>query len=752
MMAEAPVAIDEQNPWPGLGAFDESAERFFNGRARQIAELRRLVRNGPLTVLHGASGLGKTSLLKAGLFPVLRKERILPIYVRLNVSDRSAPLIEQAKRRFQDELSSQRVDAPPFGADESLWRYLHRAGLELWSVQNQLLNPLFVFDQFEEVFTLGAANADAVAALQTDLADLAENRVPAALAEAIAKSDTGASDLALDSHRYKVLLSFRSDFLPAVERWKRKIPSLMRNRAELLAMSDDQAMEAIHKTAPHLASEAMAEKIVHFVAAAQESETGRAAEAADDSTEIWVEPALLSVLCRGLNERRKTQRKAAFDDDLLKSSGSSIISDFYRESVADLSDGVRAFIGEELITEGGYRKACDREDALTVHHLTEKDIDLLVARRLVRIEREHGRERLELTHDLLTRVVREDRGRRRAAAREQTEAKARSERWRNKVIGSGIVVLLGLVLLFVTLFRHAARQAILATAGRLAMTAVLNKDSAPDLAALLSLEAYRTADTLDTRGALLVAFQSNPLLQTYLHHETIVQSAAYSPDGKLLATAGADGVIRLWDTALHRLAGDPLKGHRAGVNHVAFSPDGSTLASASDDNTIRLWDIAGRKSRLELTGHEGVVNFVDFSPFGGVIASAGVDGTIRLWEATTGAPVRAPLQGHKGNVWSVRFSPDGKTIVSAGADQTVRLWNGFDRAARRGNDGAPGGGLRRSLRSRWKTAGFGGQRPDGPAVGSLHRKSGGGTAARPHQLGVHVGIPPRQRAAGIRQL
>ena len=86
--------IDEQNPWPGLAPFEESAERFFNGRHEENAALRRLVLQAPLTVLFGASGLGKTSLLHAGLFPSLRKEA-LPVYVRLDLRDREAPLIEQ---------------------------------------------------------------------------------------------------------------------------------------------------------------------------------------------------------------------------------------------------------------------------------------------------------------------------------------------------------------------------------------------------------------------------------------------------------------------------------------------------------------------------------------------------------------------------------------------------------------------------------------------------------------------------------
>ena len=163
MSAAAQLAIDEQNPWPGLGSFDESAERFFNGRRNETAELRRLVFDAPLTVLFGASGLGKTSLVQAGLFPVLRKEYLLPVYVRLDVRDRSSRLADQIAAALRAQIHARQIDAPAFGADESLWHYLHREGLELWSPRNKLLTPIFVLDQFEEVFTLGAENPAGVA-------------------------------------------------------------------------------------------------------------------------------------------------------------------------------------------------------------------------------------------------------------------------------------------------------------------------------------------------------------------------------------------------------------------------------------------------------------------------------------------------------------------------------------------------------------------------------------------------------------
>ncbi len=214
------------------------------------------------------------------------------------------------------------------------------------------------------------------------------------------------------------------------------MPSILRSRLRLLPMSAEQAFEAVYNTAPHLVDAELARKIVNFVAAAHQD--GRATETVDATAES-VEPALLSLVCRGLNEKRKAQGKSAFDLALLTGSGEAIISDYYAKSVDGLPERVQRFIENELITERGFRKPCDIDDARTVHGVTDQELRLLVDRRVLRIEAQRGTERVELTHDLLTRVVREHRD----LQRERARIRRQRRRFRNIAVIAVIVAAVG---------------------------------------------------------------------------------------------------------------------------------------------------------------------------------------------------------------------------------------------------------------------------------------------------------------------
>ena len=423
-------SLDAENPWPGLMPFTEATRAFFHGRDAEAAELLRRVRRERLTILFGQSGLGKTSLLSAGLFPRLRAADFLPVYLRLDpVNVRLSP-VAQIKQALAENLVEHGIEGRPPRSDETLWEYFHDKETEFWSRRNRLVTPVLVLDQFEEIFTLGHG-VPSVDVVIDELAALVENRPPGSVRAAF-EDDPEASrryDFAKES--CKLVFALREDFLPDLEGLRRRMPSIVENRMRLTRMDGRQARDAILASGSHLVGPGVTEKVIAFVAASRSHSAGEAVDEAELAG-LEIEPALLSIVCSELNNKRLRLGHAQITPDLLEGAQQEIVAQFYESSLAGIDPAVKLFIEEQLLTSEGYRDTRPLAEALREPGVTRTDIDRLVARRLLRIEERFGTQWVELTHDLLTAVIRQRRDLRREQTQASREAEARAQAERER--------------------------------------------------------------------------------------------------------------------------------------------------------------------------------------------------------------------------------------------------------------------------------------------------------------------------------
>ncbi|MGK7887449.1 MAG: caspase family protein [Crocosphaera sp.] len=270
---------------------------------------------------------------------------------------------------------------------------------------------------------------------------------------------------------------------------------------------------------------------------------------------------------------------------------------------------------------------------------------------------------------------------------EQTRNKVTRNKWTQRGVIAAILAFAGFSLYTAIDANRqkieAQRKTIIAQANAAQLQLLNPKHINPLLLALdnveNNLQLNKNELIRETYNALAETVEQTPVQSTFRGHQFSVLSVAFSPDGKTIVSGSSDGTIKVWDAKKFSI--EPLhtfNGHQESVNSVAFSPDGKTIISGSFDGTIKVWNAENPSTEPLYTfqGHHYSVNSIAFSPDGKTIISGSSDGTIKVWSAENRStePLHT-FNGHQESVMSVAYSPDGKTIISGSRDRSIKVWS-----------------------------------------------------------------------------
>jgi WD40 repeat protein len=735
------VVVDNENPWPGLAPYEEIEEKFFFGRTTEVAALLRAVEDERLVVLYSRSGVGKSSLLQAGLFPELRKRNFLPIWHRWNhkMPEKAAPsalglYAAQVVKQAPDSARKWGGEAPEARAEETtLWEYFHHREAQFWSAQQRLMTPVLVLDQFEEFFTDGSKTA--AARLETErffqeLSDLVylEREPPKRLIKRLDSGNGSLNDYVFDRVPLRVVISLREDYLAQLgelrEKWS--FPTLRKSEYRLDRLSMSAARECIERPAPGLVDPAVVDSLVSFLGNADiGADASLTATPFQNQSLHWVEPALLSLICRELNDERKhrdeERRKkgdqggpSKIDPELMQLStkklrSEEILANFYKRAIADVPMALTSFVENELISKGGRHREIKSEESVLDDKTTdrseiEKGIKLLIDQRILHRRKEtDGEERLELTHDLLCRVVAASRDEReRDKERQVAELKGRRRRYLRYALALVCVALAfaaGVQFYERRIAQNAdefkrrsveaaneiKRRKDLVETGRKEQ---LGGDPAGALNSLY--QAYSAGETSTELGFLInqaIPQKQAALLEAAslkLKHTKGVYSATYSPDESLVVTASKDGTAKIWNANNGQLIttlpnrDDKGKDGDSEVTSASFDRSGTRIVTGGSDGKVRIWALENPGKPIPLAdpdSEEALIYPAIFSPAADQVLAASSSGNAYLWKSNDGAPVGPPLADSKAPIMYASYSKDGQWLVTAKADSEVIVWD-----------------------------------------------------------------------------
>ena len=448
------------NPWKGLNFYVEG--EILYGRNVEILSLSQYIFNNTQTVLYGRSGIGKSSILNAGIFPKARQHGMTPVSIRLKHGD-SNDYLDQIKEAlsFGGLIAKELIPAINGKDDESLWEFMHRH--EFFDEADLKTIPLLVFDQFEEIFTLQTneqIKRDFFKQLGNLLNDVkpsyvvsheSQTRQQHSIPQETKVVSSGAfkglnlklnvrKDAAgyennvryIERPDYHIVFALREDFLSSLELYAASIPVMKDNRFGLLPLNEEQAADIIRLPQPGLVSDEVTKLIIEQV-------TGRTDFILDGIPEIEVDAAVLSLFLSRLY-LKKTDEDSCITADLVNTSSGHIIHDFYVESVLSdpskneiLSPESILILEDQLLTSEGRRNNVSRSDLIALG-VSDEELRILTNKRKLLRQFHHGNDiRIEYIHDILCPVVKERKEQRELLKQQQLEYQ-RQEREKQQII------------------------------------------------------------------------------------------------------------------------------------------------------------------------------------------------------------------------------------------------------------------------------------------------------------------------------
>lgn len=682
--------------YPGIRSFERSEQHLFFGRARETQALYEAVKVKPLTVLFSQSGIGKTSLLNAGLVPMLEQNGYLPIVIRLQ--DTSISPVETLQRVLSPYLDRQKLEQ--FGQQPySLWEYVRACSFGERPVADSDVPvpavPVLLFDQFEELFTHAAPARDA---LTLALSDLLNERLPERVREQLRQHPRAQrSDELLDWYtplKIKIVFAIRADRLSDLDALKHHIPTVLHDRFHLKPLSHDNAREAIIRPAALPATAGFGPVFSYAPDAVQEMIN------ALDNAQGEIESFQLQLLCSFLEGKVKTAGQVITPADFGGKEGvDTILNDYYEREMAALDPAeqlaARRFIEEGLIVNGR-RVGLPEGTELSRFGIGPDLLAKLLNSRLLRSETIHLGRIYELSHDtLIEPILRSYEKRhaeeelRRAEQLLQEErlrlADVQRKRSRARLFAFAGFALFGLALLgggFAWYnYQQAEKAQKRAEATALATKALNIYQNDQTLAFRIAQYAYESDTSNEETLQALQKIVNEPTTAYYqtvfAGHSLDVKSLAFSPDGARIASGGFDSEIYVWDRsgkALQHFSHQKEGGIRSSgsVEGVEFMQNGQRLVSADITGEVRIWDLSADTMLRSFKTQRGLTGMA-LSPDERLLITCGQDSTAKIWDLT-GRLLRT-LKGHNGPVLSAAFSPDNQLIATGGGDQTARIWH-----------------------------------------------------------------------------